>query len=358
MMPSLSTEATAQQLDGFALLTDIVRIPSVSTQEHELGAWLLDRLPPLGFTVSRDGAGNIIAERGTGPSEILFLGHMDTVPGAIPVREENGRLFGRGAVDAKGPLAAAITAAARHPAGPTHRTTIIAAVEEEGSSRGARHLLSRPAPDHLIVLEPSGWDAVTLGYKGSLWIRYRLTQSVAHGAGPTGSAADRAIAFIRRLQDDAAGSSKDRGIFDRVDVRVIEMHAMHDGLRDVAAATIGMRLPLQFDVDAFRAALNEWQGEAEIEIDHADAAVRAEKNTPLVRAFLASIRSAGGTPRFKNKTGTSDMNILLPLWKCPALAYGPGDSSLDHTPQEAIDRDEFERGVAVLAAVLANLAPA
>lgn len=358
MMAGAQTEPAAGRLDGFALLTDMVRIPSISTQEGELGAWLLQRLPGLGFTVSRDGAGNVIAERGTGPSEIMFLGHMDTVPGAIPVREENGRLFGRGSVDAKGPLAAAITAAARHPVSPKHRTTIIAAVEEEGSSRGARHLLSRPAPDHLIVLEPSGWDAVTLGYKGSLWIRYQLSQSVAHGAGPTGSAGDHAIAFVRRLQDYAAGRSTDGGIFDRVDVRVIEMHAAHDGLRDVATATIGMRLPLQFDMDALKATLQEWRGEAEITIDHADAAVRAEKNTPLVRAFLAGIRSAGGTPRFKNKTGTSDMNILLPLWKCPALAYGPGDSGLDHTPEEAIDRGEFERGVAVLSAALTQLVPA
>ncbi|MDQ6882647.1 MAG: [LysW]-lysine hydrolase [Candidatus Dormibacteraeota bacterium] len=357
-MPSPSAEATGKELDGFELLTNMVRIPSVSTQEHELGAWLLDYLPALGFRVSRDGAGNVIAERGAGPSEIMFLGHMDTVPGAIPVREEGGRLFGRGAVDAKGPLAAAITAVARHPVSRSHRTTIIAAVEEEGSSRGARHLVSRPAPDQLIVLEPSGWDAVTLGYKGSLAIRYRLSQSVAHGAGPTGSAADHAIAFIHRLQDHAASASRDRGIFDRVDVRVIEMHAAHDGLRDLASATIGMRLPLQFDIEALRAALEEWRGEAEIAIDHADAAVRAEKNTPLVRAFLAGIRSAGGTPRFKNKTGTSDMNIVLPLWKCPALAYGPGDSSLDHTPLEAIERDEFERGVAVLSAALTQLVPA
>ncbi|GAC1481315.1 MAG: [LysW]-lysine hydrolase [Candidatus Dormibacteria bacterium] len=345
-------------LDGFEMLTEMVRIPSVSTSEDQLGAWLVDRLTALAFNTRRDDVGNVVADRGSGSREILLLGHMDTVPGSIPVRQEGDRLFGRGAVDAKGPLAAAITAVARQPASSTHRFTVIAAVEEEGSSRGARHLVSRPAPDHLIVLEPSGWDAVTLGYKGSLSIQYQLTQSVAHGAGPKASAADQAIAFVRRLQDYASGLSSERGIFDRVDVRVIKMDAAHDGLRDVASATIGMRLPLQFDLDAFSANLQEWRGDAGIRIDHADAAVRAEKNTPLVRAFLAGIRSTGGTPRFKNKTGTSDMNILLPLWKCPALAYGPGDSSLDHTPQEAIDRDEFERGVAVLSAVLANLAPA
>jgi LysW-gamma-L-lysine carboxypeptidase len=84
--------------------------------------------------------------------------------------------------------------------------------------------------------------------------------------------------------------------------------------------------------------------------------VRADKNTVLVRAFLAAIRSSGGKPRFKVKTGTSDMNILLPLWKCPAVAYGPGDSSLDHTPDETIDRKDFDRAVSVLTSVIARLA--
>ena len=56
------------------------------------------------------------------------------------------------------------------------------------------------------------------------------------------------------------------------------------------------------------------------------------------------------------KTGTSDMNILAPVWGCPTLAYGPGDSKLDHTPHEAIELDEFERGVEVLTAALSQLA--
>ena len=90
--------------------------------------------------------------------------------------------------------------------------------------------------------------------------------------------------------------------------------------------------------------------------EYADAAVRMDKNTPVVRAFLKAIRDAGGTPRFKMKTGTSDMNILAPVWGCPALAYGPGDSRLDHTPDEAVDLDEFERGVDVLTSALSDLA--
>ncbi|NJM41256.1 MAG: M20/M25/M40 family metallo-hydrolase [Anaerolineae bacterium] len=60
-------------------------------------------------------------------------------------------------------------------------------------------------------------------------------------------------------------------------------------------------------------------------------------------------------PAFKVKSGTADFNILGPAWGCPIVAYGPGDSDLDHTPNEHVAIDEFERGVRVLARVLRGL---
>ncbi len=81
----------------------------------------------------------------------------------------------------------------------------------------------------------------------------------------------------------------------------------------------------------------------------------AVPNNALVRAFLGAIRAEGGTPAFSLKTGTSDMNIAGPAWKCPIVAYGPGDSSLDHTPNEHLDLAEYERAIHVLARVLAEL---
>ena len=341
---------------GIELLEEMLAIPSPSTQERALGQWLVSRLRGMGFAARRDEVGNVIAFWGSGPREVLLLGHMDTVPGFIPVRHEGHRLFGRGSVDAKGPLAAAITAVARQPVGAACRFTIIGAVEEEGSSRGARHLVNRRPPDQLVILEPSGWDAVTLGYKGSLKVRYRLSQPMGHGAGPNESAADRAIAFVRRLQDHATERSDGRGSFERLDARILRFHADHDGFRDTAAMTVGFRLPLNFDVPALQHQLEGWADGAELRFEYADAAVRAEKNTPVVRAFIKGIRDAGGTPRFKMKTGTSDMNILVPVWGCPALAYGPGDSKLDHTPEEAMDLEDYARGVNVLTAALSHLA--
>jgi LysW-gamma-L-lysine carboxypeptidase len=356
VITQLTTQTQPVTETGVELLEEMLAIPSVSTQERELGQWLVSRLRSIGFAARRDEVGNVVAFWGSGPREVLLLGHMDTVPGFIPVRREGNRLFGRGAVDAKGPLAAAITAVTQQPAGAAYRFTIIGAVEEEGSSRGARHLMSRRPPDQLVILEPSGWDAVTLGYKGSLKVRYRLAQPMGHGAGPNGSAADRAVAFVRRVQDHAAERGGGVGSFERLDARILRFHADHDGFRDTAAMTVGFRLPLNFDVPSLQQELEKWAEGAELRFEYADAAVRAEKNTPVVRAFLKGIRDAGGTPRFKMKTGTSDMNILAPVWGCPTLAYGPGDSSLDHTPNEAIDLEDFARGVNVLAAALSHLA--
>jgi LysW-gamma-L-lysine carboxypeptidase len=89
-----------------------------------------------------------------------------------------------------------------------------------------------------------------------------------------------------------------------------------------------------------------------------ERAWRAERNSFLVRGFLAAIRDIEPAvrPSFVVKTGTSDMNVVAPAWQCPILAYGPGDSSLDHTPNEHLNLDEYWRAILVLEKALHNLA--
>jgi LysW-gamma-L-lysine carboxypeptidase len=67
------------------------------------------------------------------------------------------------------------------------------------------------------------------------------------------------------------------------------------------------------------------------------------------------VSATGGKVRYTTKTGTSDLNVVLPVWGCPAAVYGPGDSSLDHTPNESIEIDELRRGSRILEMAVAAL---
>ena len=102
MISAVRAQAEPVTETGVELLEEMVSIPSPSTQERELGQWLVTRLRAMGFAAKRDEVGNVVAFWGSGPREVLLLGHMDTVPGFITVRREGQRLFGRGAVDAGG----------------------------------------------------------------------------------------------------------------------------------------------------------------------------------------------------------------------------------------------------------------
>ena len=125
-----------------------------------------------------------------------------------------------------------------------------------------------------------------------------------------------------------------------------------DGLEDRASINIALRVPLGLELSTVKRAAETWRGAARLDFHSSYPPIRVGKNTPPVRALLRAIRAEGGKPRFKLKTGTSDMNLLGPAWGCPIVAYGPGDSALDHTPDEHIDLDEFRRAVGVLARTL------
>ena len=118
---------------------------------------------------------------------------------------------------------------------------------------------------------------------------------------------------------------------------------------------IVVRLPEGVTARELEGKLRTWCNGATLKFHPSDPPFQAEKNTPLVRAMLRGIRAEGGRPRFKLKTGTADMNIVGPAWDCPTVAYGPGDSSLDHTPDEHIEINEFHQAIRVLEQALTVL---
>jgi LysW-gamma-L-lysine carboxypeptidase len=348
-------------MDEVAFLEKLVAIPSPTGEEDAVAAYLVQQMAALGFEAHRDEAGNAVGTIGNSAAErqIVLLGHMDTVPGTIPVRLEGGKLHGRGAVDAKGPLATFVLAAARAAESlDTTQVVVVGAVEEEGDARGARYLArSMPPPWSAIIGEPSGWQGITLGYKGVLSLEYQLVQPASHSAGPQPTAAERAVQFWNELTAHARTVNKgETGRFRTLDPALRTLNTFSDGLSDGVAMRIVTRIPPGLQATDLRERLEGWRGEAELFVHADDPPVRSEKNTALVRAMLRAIREADGMPRFKLKTGTSDMNVVGPAWDCPIVAYGPGDASLDHTPEEHIEIEEYLKGIEVLTHALRTLA--
>jgi LysW-gamma-L-lysine carboxypeptidase len=356
--------ASASDFDPVALLEQMLRIPSLSGQEAELARFLADEMSRLGFEGYVDGAGNAVGAVGEGPT-IVLLGHIDTVPGAVPVRVANGKLYGRGAVDAKGPFAAFVAAAARLVARGQSgaRLVLVGAVEvEAASSKGAHYISDRYTPAACVIGEPSGWDRLTLGYKGRLLIEGRWQQPMAHSAGREAAVAERAVGFWNAIQRYCAAHNDGKTLlFDQLIPSLRAFNSGSDGLTDWAELTIGVRLPPGLDPDALARDLEQHAEDKKpllLRFRGGCPAYRADKNTPLVRAFLKGVRAAGGAPGFLLKTGTSDMNVVGPAWRCPILAYGPGDSGLDHTPDEHVPIAEYLRAIDVLEVALREVARA
>jgi LysW-gamma-L-lysine carboxypeptidase len=348
-------------MDEVAFLEQLVSIPSPSGEEEAVSQFLVEQMTALGFQAHLDKAGNAIGVVGDQEAEltIALLGHMDTVTGDVPVRLHGDLLYGRGTVDAKGPLAAFVLAAARvAPKLQNTCITVIGAVEEEAFSKGARHLAkTMAAPAFAVIGEPSDWDAITLGYKGRLWLDYAWEQPDSHSAGEQTGPAEKAVTFWNRLMDYAENRNCGReGHFDTLDPALRHFRTFSDGLSTGVEMSVALRLPPDFKPEILKRKMKLWAEGARLKYSPLDMPYRqGDKNNPLVRAMLKAIRAEGGRPRFKLKTGTSDMNTVGPAWGCPIVAYGPGDSSLDHTPDEHIDVEEYKRAIAVLARALETL---
>ena len=339
--------------ENISLLVGLLQRFSPSGQESSAAKYLTSQMRALGYDARVDEMGNAVGTLGDGPQELMLLGHIDTVPGYIDVRQDGDKLWGRGAVDAKGPLACMTVAAAQVGPRPGWKITVIGAVGEEADGRGARYLRDRCHPDMLIIGEPSGWDRVTLGYKGDAYFWYIIRRGVTHTATELESASEAAVKFWNRVSARCKEMNQGRErVFDQLTPNLRSISSSSDGFTETAQLTIGLRLPLGISLEDVEDELNMLAGDGIVELIRGDPAYKAEKNTPLVRAFLSAIRQADGKPTFAVKTGTSDMNTVAPVWECPTLAYGPGDSMLDHTLDEHILVSEFRKSVNILADVI------
>ncbi len=358
------------------LLEECVRIRSLSGQEGDVAHFLRDQMAARGMRSHVDAAGNAIGILGDGPRQLVLLGHMDTVDGLVPVRFENDALYGRGTVDAKGPLCAFILAVAqlatsgvtaRREATPTSQPLngwqiiVVGATEEEAAtSRGARYAVTQYKPEICIIGEPSGVDGVTLGYKGRLLTEAHFEQPSRHTATPGPSAAEQAVRLWNWLDGYAREYNTDKPkTFDQIMPILRAIHSADNGMQEWCDITIGLRLPEEkgpYDMQhAFEAWVATTPAAPHLQFTGHEVAWRSSRDTQLARAFIDAIRAQGARPALKLKTGTADLNVVGPIWGCPIVAYGPGDSALDHTPDEHVSIADFERSVTILENVIRKL---
>ncbi len=354
-----------EDVEAMNLLEELVRIPSPSGREQDASEFLVGWMSAHGFDATVDEAGNAVGSRGSGEKEILLLGHIDTFPGNPPVRREGNVLYGRGSVDAKGPLCAFAVAASRVDPPDGWKVTVVGAVEEESAtSKGARYVLARrpDGPVACVIGEPSRWDRVTLGYKGRLLLDLRMRAPYSHSAGAGALPAERAVSTWLRILDFSKAFNEGRSrAFDRLIPSLRRIETKDVGAYGEAELTVGFRLPPDLAPEELESIIRDLlisDGDISLDLEFRghERAYKSPRNTKLVRAFLNSVRSLGGKPKFVVKTGTSDMNVVGPHWpRTEIVAYGPGDSSLDHTPEEHTDLAEYLKAIEVLEGVLRDL---
>ncbi|MFB6159943.1 MAG: [LysW]-lysine hydrolase [Haloferacaceae archaeon] len=328
--------------EGRALLYDLVSTPSPSGEERAACERLAAFFEERGREVWLDEAGNV---RAPADDSVLLTSHVDTVPGDIPVEVRDGVLWGRGSVDATGPLAAMAVAAVET------GVSFVGVTGEEADSRGARHLIAdrEAEPDAVVNGEPSGWDGVTLGYRGMLAGTYVHASESGHTSRPENNAIQDAVEWWTRVEERFAGDEYEP-VFEQVTAKPvgIEGGTSDDGLSVEATMEVQLRVPPGRTVDDVREAADAALDDGTVRWYDSIPPAMESPRTRVARAFRGSIRANGGDPRLLRKTGTADVNLYAAAWDCPMATYGPGDSSLDHTPEEHLDLEEFDRATAVL----------
>ncbi len=335
------------------MLKKMVSVYSPTGQEGRLVEYLRPNMEKLGYSTTVDQVGNLIGQIGFGQKTIMLVGHLDTVPGEIDVRIEGGNLYGRGSVDAKASLASFVEAGRHLKNSKAVSLIVVGVVEEESTSKGAYQLLDEFSPDYVVVGEPSSWDGITLGYRGSFSIEYTLSTPKTHRGEGSPIPAEQAVEYYETLKDHFC-TNKGSGFFD-TSIRLTQINTDIDPFTDRVRMHLNVRVAPGDNLEKLRKFALESSGPAQVEISRMIPPVRSSQRGKLVSAFLGAIRDEGGRPKFKLKTGTADMNIFADHWEAPVVAYGPGDSSMDHTPNEHLKLSEYHKAAKVLCGMLKNM---
>ncbi|GAB1822148.1 M20/M25/M40 family metallo-hydrolase [Herbidospora sp. RD11066] len=336
--------------DDLTLLTRAVEISSVSRDERELAEYLVEWCRQRGIEADVDDAGNFVALKGSGRRRLLMLGHLDTVPHRWPVHWDDGTISGRGCVDAKGSLVAYLETLHDLDVPPDIQVRVVGAVEEEITSAGAFFVRDHYKADAVVIGEPSGAGALTIGYYGLLKVRIGVADPVGHTAGQgVTTAADQMVDVLARLRDGLAEEGPDALL------AVLGIHAVNGGDVQRGEAVVDVRVPSTMSLDDLIGHFRQVAHPIEIEVLRATPGHVTARTSPLVKAFSRAFKAEGVVNRFLAKKGSSDMNTLATTWHgVPMVAYGPGDAKLDHTPHEHLEAAEYRRARSVLSRAVAE----
>ncbi len=300
-------------------------------EENGLKAW-----------VESAGSG-FLAPPDTREVRILLAGHIDAVEGWIDPGWQEGKVWGRGAVDAKGPLASMsvglLLVAMNNPSCPV---ALAGLAGEEGDSRGARRLVrERLVPPFVIIGEPSGGNRVVVGYRGGFHVEVVCMGRGGHSSTPHlgDSALDKAIILIDNIKKSYPSISLDEP---SIAVTGLEARDAWNVLPRKAIVRLDVRVPpgwtnksVAQNIDNLAKSydcVTAFSGGVE--------SIRVSLNTPVPRSISRSLLRMNVKPRPVVKRGTSDRNILG-HYALSISAYGPGDPIMAHSTMEVISEEEL-----------------
>lgn len=360
---------------------------SLATQERAAADYMAAAMTHHGFTVSRDSWGNVCAERVFGPGPTLLIDtHLDTVDVSDraswttdPAGEvRDGRVYGRGAVDMKGPAAAVLFGAAAIENLQVGRLVISATVAEELVEGPALMMVcERFAPDAVIIAEPSGLKLIH-AQRGRAEIVIEVTGRAAHSAYPQSGvnaveAMAEVIAALRASElpsDPVLGHAAlvvtdivsspypgqsvlpvtCRATFDR---RLIDGE-QRDGviaeilrIASAAVAPSGATVTVTVATDD----LISYTGERIVAENFAPAWVTS-RDSSLFGAALTGVQSVLPGPTIATYRFCTNGSGSAGALGIPTLGFGPGAEDEAHTADESISIEHLHTGAAVFAALI------
>ena len=351
------------------LLIGAISRASVSGQEAEVADYLRNWMSAHGFAAHIDAAGNAVGERGGGPLTVVLLGHIDTVPGEIPVRiDEHEVLHGRGSADMKGGLAAAIIAAETlkaHGDRLSGGVRLLVPCDEEGMMTGIKrmvadgqHLRSDGSPaDGAIVCEPEELE-LCLFQRGGIRLRVTFTGVQAHGAMPYAGrnpipALARFILELLTMQETLQARLGEHAMLGHawITSTVLEagswpqLNVMHAAARvgvDIRTVPGVTHKEIYNDLHAILERLAAEEGvQAQLEVIDDRPWTQTAPDAGIVRSLEAACEVVLGRPAlYGGVPGTTDGTFLHKAG-VPIVTVGPGDREIPHQVGEFVRVDEL-----------------